>query len=132
MRQRAHGQSAAEGNDSETAGDGSSEAEGQSQQLSDSESKYERLIENNNNTLRRVKTSKKKKILSLRIRAPTIRIRLTAGVKTQARQPREQPSRDIISPVSEAEAPVAGSTVEAEDAEERRAADFNTSEDILE
>ena len=57
---------------------------------------------------------------------------MTAGVKTQARQPREQPSRDIISPEIEAEAPVAGSTVEAEDAEERRAADISTSEDILE
>ena len=132
VRQRAHVQSAAEGNDSKTARDGSSEAEGQSQQLSDPESEYKRLIENNNNTPRRVKISKREKILSQRIKAPTIRIRLTAGVKTQARQPREQPSRDIISPEIEAEAPVAGSTVKAEDAEERRAADFSTSEDIPE
>ena len=55
VRQRAHVQSAAEGNDSKTARDGSSEAEGQSQQLSDPESEYKRLIENNNNTPRRVK-----------------------------------------------------------------------------
>ena len=55
VRQRAHVQSAAEGNDSKTVRDGSSEAEGQSQQLSDPESEYKRLIENNNNTPRRVK-----------------------------------------------------------------------------
>ena len=56
MRQRAHVQSAAEGNDSKAVRDGSSKAEGQSQQLSDPESKYVRLIANNNNTPRRVKT----------------------------------------------------------------------------